>query len=230
MTDPNNFLVNSDYPQDKVIFLASGSTSIGAFFSTVLITPIPHGLGSTPLPLIAWSTTSDFSKVYEMGSSMTTDNALTNRLGMELDFNADATNINLRFTNFKSVGYTLYYRIFCLERSDSTVDMPSTADQADNFILNTDLNYTKLFQAGIINLSVTNSYIHDLGYIPQVQMWGEYASGVIEPLVISNISNPTSLGGTSSDGAQVTTTNISHPKTTTSYTKVHYRIYTDTQA
>jgi len=223
MTNPNNFLVNSDYPQDKVIFLASGSTSLGSYFSAASVN-VPHGLTFTPLPRMVWSTSSDFSVCYEAGSGPAPQNVLRYNLGITGDIYSDATNISINFTNFISTAYTIYYRIFCFAPSNVTVDIDSTSSSGDNFILNTDQNYLKLLSSGKVALtSNTVTVDHNLGYIPQVDAWIEDGSGLIYPPQSNGSILYPSFGIT---GYVATTTQLIFYGYS-AYSFGHYRIYTD---
>jgi hypothetical protein len=227
VTDARNFLVNSDFPLDKVIYRATGSFALGAYFSTVSVA-VPHGLSFTPLPVIQWSTSSDFSVVYEAGSGPAPEDIILNILGVAVTCTADGTNIDIDATNFKSTALTIYYRIFCFMPSNVNVDADSTQDTGDNFVLNTDQNYTKLFDSGVLSLSTTTTVTHGLGYIPQVFMWIEDGSGIIyTPFTALNNSSVVSAD---QQGYKITDTQIEFKELSPSYALGHYRIYVDDQA
>lgn len=227
MTDPRNFLLNSDYPLDKVIYRATGSFAIGAGFATASAT-IPHGLSFTPLPVLQWSTTSDFSVVYEAGSGPAPDDIISNILGIALECTADSNSIDIDASNFNTSSYTIYYRVFCFMPSDVNVDADPTQDEGDSFILNTDQNYAKLFDSGKLTLATTTTVTHDLGYEPQVFMWIEDGSGIIyTPFTALNNSSATSGD---QQGYKVTDTQIEFKELSPSYAFGHYRIYADEQA
>ena len=61
MENPNNFLINTDYPLDMIIYYKFYElTTNGSSSQTVTI---PHGLGFTPLLFGVWSTTPDFAGI-----------------------------------------------------------------------------------------------------------------------------------------------------------------------
>lgn len=68
MADPKNFLLNSDYPIDKVIKVISGSFTANANVYTTI--NVPHNLPELPLIIPQWSTTPDFSIVYDNDSGL----------------------------------------------------------------------------------------------------------------------------------------------------------------
>ena len=219
----SNMLIDSRYPLDKVIFLASGSTSLGSYFSAASVN-VPHGLTFTPLPRMVWSTTPDFSVCYEAGSGPAPQSVLRWNLGITGDLYANSTNIRLDFTNFISTSYTIYYRVFCFAPSDITIDIDSTSSLADNFILNSQQNYLKLLSSGKIALtSNTVTVDHNLGYIPQVDAWTEATTGEIYP---PQSNGSTLYPGFGTTGYVVTTTQlIFYGYSSRSFG--HYRIYID---
>lgn len=227
MTDPRNFLLNTDYPLDKVIYRSTGSFAIGAGFATASAS-ISHGLSFTPLPVLQWSTSSDFSVVYEAGSGPAPDDIISNIVGIAVDCTADSNSIDISASNFNTSAYTIYYRVFCFMPSDVNADVNSTQDEGDNFVLNTDQNYAKLFDSGKLLLSSSTTVTHSLGYEPQVFMWIESAAGTIfTPFTALNNSSATSAD---QQGYKVTDTQIEFKELSPSYLYGHYRIYADEQA
>jgi hypothetical protein len=207
MTDPKKFLLNSDYPLDKIVYMTSGtfvSNAVGGGSVT-----IPHGLGFMPLPYIQWSLNSDFSTCQE----------ITERPGdlyptvfpYIVSYESNATNIIINFFNGALAQTTYYYRIICFMPTDINADVTNIASLADDFILNTDYNYTKLFMSGI-NTSTTVT--HNLGYVPQVMWWYESSA--------DKILSPVNLGYPTTNTPYVTTTTVVFPNT-----NYHYRIYID---
>ena len=58
--------------------------------------------------------------------------------------------------------------------SDIDAEALFTASTADNFVINTDYNYSKLWSAGVLTWSNSNQVInHNFGYRPQVEIWFE---------------------------------------------------------
>jgi hypothetical protein len=227
VTDARNFLLNSDYPLDKVIYRASGSFALGAYFSTESLS-IPHGLSFTPLPVLQWSTSSDFSVVYEAGTGPPPDDIILGFLGIAMNCTADGTNINIDVTNFKSTAYTIYYRVFGLMPSDENEEATSTQDAGDSFVLNTDQNYAKLIDSGKLTLSTTTTVTHGLGYEPQVFMWIEDSGIIYTPFTALNSSKTGStLTPAAQRGYRVTTSQIEFKSLSPSYAYGHYRIYAD---
>lgn len=163
----NKTLINSDYPLDKVIFMASGSFTEPSGGSNEY--NVPHNLPYRPLLVATWSTDPNFSISYEAGTSGYTDMSIP-----QLTVQSTGTNIRLLPLNFTGSSITYYWRVFGFMPSDIDVDAPFTTAQADLFAMNSDYNYTKLWQAGVLTWASGQQVInHNFGYRPQVDIWFE---------------------------------------------------------
>jgi len=222
-TNAKNMLLTSDYPLDKVIYLVEGSTAVSGFGFVDIDTP--HGLPFTPLPMGSWSTDSTWDVSYELNSGPLTAGSLT----YETSVSANSTNVRFSANNNTGSSVTLYYRIYALApNSADDLDVSFTSNQDTSFILNTDLNYTKLFESSDFTepstggAPVLRSFFHGLGYAPQVLLWKEVSSQV------------TPQNGTDVDFGdvvvEITSTSLNVTFTTFSSTKIYYRIYLDEQS
>lgn len=176
MTEAKNFLLNTDYPLDKVVYLKSGSFTMGA--STTGTETISHGLSFIPLIGGYWSLTSDFSVNYEFGNGTFPSGNLGFLFQREIgSISATSSSINLNWSNI-STSTTVYYRIYGFEPDDNLATLSPIASQGDTFVINTDFNYLKLQEADHATPGTATTYtvVHGLGYIPQVLAWYEYAS------------------------------------------------------
>lgn len=233
ITKAKDFLLTTDFPLDKVIYLKSGSFSVSGYPGSNSVA-IPHGLPFIPLCDMSWSLTPDFSVCYPAGSSPPPTNIALDNQGVENLLYADATNINISVSNFLTPAITFYYRIYAFEPSDSSTDLEPTASAGDDFVLNTDFNYTKLYLEGKLDLSVTDTVTHNLGYIPQIEAWDEnplsvtpsFPQRIIPPLFNDNTLDTT--GGGATYGFILTTTTLQFlSQNTPAPTFLHYRIYLD---
>lgn len=223
------FLLSTDFPLDKVVFLTSGSYVVPSPVAGNKLT-IPHGLPFIPLVSGSWDVTPSFSTNYDYYTGTIPSSNPATPFNLELDITADATNIYINPINVTGSPQTVYYRIFALEPSDSQANLPSTVASADSFILNTDYNYTKLYLDGVITgigFPSTFTVTHGLGYPPQVLAWqtdpfnglkpAEQASMVAgspnDTAVVVDNSNVTFLIGAASN-----------------VTRIDYRIYIDDSA
>lgn len=186
MADPRDFLLNTDYEMDKIIFCRKLTITT----STPTIQEIEHGLPTVPLMLGVWSPTEDFSETHSLMPIAPVDNGAY----CWVSSTYKSVNVHLMPEQNQDESYaqtTFHIYLFGLEPSDnyhdeyaSTNGAPTIIKQkiaptrgfADQFILNTDYNYMKLLtgrpeleydaQTGI------STYHHGLGYVPFILTWG----------------------------------------------------------
>lgn len=211
--DAKKTKLNTDYPLDKIAGYATGSVTVPAF--SPLFPVIPHGLAYTPLYIVKWSDDPNFSVSYdEIGVSF---NFVT------LNAQTDATNLNLFINNLTASSKTLYYRVLYFMPSNVNVTAAETQSNLDRFVLNTDYNYTKIFQQAFVGSSGF-TVNHSLGYYPQVEAWYIRASDgkcvhVVDADVTNTINTPR---------VRVTTTDVIFENGSfTSASGWHYKIYID---
>lgn len=211
-SDPRDFLLNTDYEMDKIIYFIDGEIGAGESKS------FAHKLPFTPLVFGVCSVNSDFNDPRTLPFNETTpDNTISLIVG------ASATDVQIEYINYATNPPKMYYRIYGFEPSDSHSKVPSTSKHAGNFILNTDYNYCKLFSKGIVSGAGTHTVTHNLGYIPQVLAWGEY-NGSTGPIEQSLPSDPVA---NRPQYIAVTNSNIIIVVPPSSYDRVHYRVYYD---
>ena len=179
--DPRDFLLNTDYEMDKIIYCNNFEWTVSA----VTTEEIPHKLRTVPLIFGVWSTNADFTDCKEIGQA---DNPWEQ--GLRVEASSDMTKIkftlNPKKENGAYVSTTFYIKAFGFEPGsnwyDSHLDkylklvgqkIPTTSKYAKAFILNTDYNYLKLLRAGKLGEWTNNhyEYTHNLGYVPQILAW-----------------------------------------------------------
>lgn len=224
-TNAREFLLTSDYPLDKIVHLVEGSVTVPG--TDKATTTKPHGLPYAPLVAGNYSDLSDFSAAYEFKSGpLAPPNPIS---PYKYDFSAysDGTNIIIESGNVVSTSaVTLYYRLYCFAPSDQNLESEPTNQGVDNFMLNTDFNYTKLALADVFDQAANTSFdptfhvvTHNLGYIPQVSFWVE-TDGIIRN---NPIASPTDRGVV----CNVTSTSLVFSFISTLASRVHYRVYHD---
>lgn len=225
IVNAKNFKLTTDFSLDKIIYLYEGSLNVpnNAFADAT----IPHGLPFTPLSLLVYSLTPDFAISYMSGSGPAPTDPFAYQLGVDVLVTSRPTENYIAVSNFFATPITVYYRLYSFEPSTSNADIPFTANSSDPFILNTDYNYTKLYMEGVIDLSVTTFVNHNLGYIPQNEVWLEFATITQAPQSSYSLVDA-SLGGIfGSRGVVVTNNQIQVVGTIPGALKLHYRIYLD---
>ena len=211
--DPRNFLLNTDYEIDKIVYFTSGSLLAG---NTQNIT---HNLGFTPLVFGVCAFNSDFRDPHALPYEyLTQSNTVAFTLG------ADGTNVQIGYDDYNAPSSRAYYRIYAFEPSNSAAVVAPTSSNANKFILNTDYNYCKLYKKGTVSGNANTNVAHNLGYLPQVLAWSEDSSGLIMPIETS-VWDSSPFGNT--NGVGVTTSNVQFKFSGVGYSKIHYRIYYD---
>ena len=171
--DPRDFLLNTDYEMDKIVYFKSGSLNAGQYD-----VDIQHGLSFTPLLFGVCAFNSDFSDARGVPYQMQTMSD-----SVQFTASANGTNVRVSYINYSGSPSQIYYRLYGFEPSNSSATVPATSGNASQFVLNTDYNYCKLFQKG--TASVNSTVNHNLGYIPQVLVW-QVANGWTSPVAISD--------------------------------------------
>lgn len=205
--DPRDFLLNTDYEMDKVIYYKDGEITPNSYG----IATIAHKLPFAPLLTGVWSKTSDFTEphaFFKVSPSYSSTAGAYKYMIDAVELQNDSTNITLHLLSGLSNNptvYNYYVRIFGFEPSDGRNNTPATSQYAKNFILNTDYNYLKLHSKGVLPVTYSGGYpqpvtiTHDLGYIPQALFWaeGDYqgAPSFIEQIDYMTTSATSNIGG-----------------------------------
>lgn len=219
----DKMLISSTYPLDKVILLRQDTwTTYGSFYQ------FTHNLPFIPLISLVWSLSPTFDTTYTIGGGPASPNGF---LAFEpLCGSAWATDTTV-FADFRvfSSPPAIYIRVYAREPSDSAADLPFTSINADDFVLNTDYNYTKLLLSGVTAYSSTPSSIesvnHNLTYYPQVEVWYQTSTGI---WALSNLNTNDSTDYFTI-ASNVTTTQIIMRRDPfpSGAQRFHYRIYAD---
>ena len=211
MSNPTDFLLNTDCEMDKIVYYTSGEVmpnngGLRRYIDT-------FDLGFIPLVFATLSFTDDFSDT-KMNNAITSD-------GITISLQAFSDGVTLDYYNTSNPNQKLYYRIYGFEPSDSMASVGKTQKDAKQFILNTDYNYCKLYKKGIATSNTTID--HSLGYTPFVLAWYESrwsnpAPGVIVPCWFSGAED-SGIPSVSVTSSSLIISGIPLNG------KVHYRIY-----
>lgn len=119
MTNPRNFLLNSDYPMDKILGWWSGSFAVSAYYG--LFDPkateysFAHGVGDYGLILGSWST--DNTNWLPFGvTPADMSSGIPSFQNIECSAYCTTTNIVVRVTNWTATTPTIYYALQLLAR------------------------------------------------------------------------------------------------------------------
>ena len=161
--DPKDFILNTDYEMDKIIYYTEGEITPG---STNFI--MVDNLSFVPLLFGNCAFNSDFSDSRMSPYVQWVDNGQ-----IEFQYWAGLSSgrvfIGIRYNNTENANKKLYFRLYGFEPSNSTTKTPKTSKLSKKFILNTDYNYCKLYKKGVV--SGDAEIEHNLGYIPFVLAW-----------------------------------------------------------
>ena len=222
--DPREFLLNTDYEMDKIIYFKEGKFTASA--GNLKTVQIPHNLGFAPLIFGLGS----FNESFTNTRTLPLVDVNNPNGAFIFDFEATDANINIYYQDVNGrFPTTIYYRIYGFEPSDTKNKIGPTSSHAKEFILNTDYNYCKLFKKGTVAGDADTTINHNLGYIPQFLAWYEYKSlgtPTVYPVETNVWNDPlTSLPyGIAITSSKVT---FKYSATGISNSKIHYRIYYD---
>jgi hypothetical protein len=212
MSDPRDFLLNTDYEMDKIAYFKSGDFTSELEFA--------HGLGFTPLVFGVWSTDENFANSNTLGNAAVDDYVGTPPLNAYVVVRGNNIRIRARGENKDTT--KIYYRIYAFEPPDANENAPHTSEHAEKFVLNTDYNYRKLKDSGIFTQN-GEEYSHNLGYYPHVMAWIKYRpdfqNGMLEPFTWASEFTGAYI--------TVTTDKIKATFPDTWVEKIYWRIYYD---
>lgn len=214
-------LICSDYPLDKIIYMSSGSMTI-APGGIPPVEYVPHNLPFRPLLVFSHSETSNFDISRTNGILFY---GVLDQSGITVD-TTDNVNIRIIGYNLSSSSKTIYWRCYGFMPSTVNLDAPYTASIADDFVVNTDYNYMKLFDNQYIPAAAPGSTVygpHNLGYRPRALIW-ERSSAAESILFYGNATDDAT-----SDKVLIEDNQLSFYKGTSPGGAIgyHYRIYID---
>ena len=228
--DAKKFLFATDFPIDKVVYKREFSASVpkaNSMADSQLYT-FQHGLPFTPHCIGIYSD-DDFDTTYDFGNGPEFNDPTFNSWSMQFGavVESDSTEVRVRAINWDTTR-TFKFRIVGLAPNvtpSNSTDFKTT--RVDDFLLNTDYNYLKIFDQGSRTISTngTQTISHGLGYPPSILAFSEY-NGIVRRVSSENyvgIAGPTTRVSTTDSTLtlEVLDNFVSIPVT------IHYRIYVD---
>lgn len=176
MSGASNFLITSDYPTDKIVWMYEGTatTDVDGVFDIV----IPHGLNAIPFCTGIW-TIDDWATTYNTSTAVHGGGQYYQRYSM---LTSNSTEVVLHgyctYTDGNPiVSATVKYRIWGFFNEGTTLNIfaDTTAGLSENkFVKDSRLGYPKLFMEGFADAThQTQTVYHNLGFIPFVEIWYE---------------------------------------------------------
>ena len=175
--DPRDFLLNTDFEMDKIIYFKEEKLT-----SHWMTATIQHSLGFAPLIIGVWSETADFAVSHPFSPTDVIDPATNTYKNKTVT--CYITEETIEFICYygpvdNPTDFTFYVRLYGFEPSDVNKNVPKTSFNANTFVLNTDYNYLKLYEKGVKLIDTSGQYpvavtiTHNLGYVPQALFWLE---------------------------------------------------------
>ena len=246
LAKPTDFLLNTDYEMDKIVYFYEGKIASGTGEAN-----ISHTFNFCPLAFGFWSTTEDFSEPHPFSySSMLnpyTYEPLYPNVGLTSNYGNLDSEKYFYVDKWNAKNIDIWIRIYAFEPGYSHANLASTSKYANTFILNTDYNYRKIAKSGMVDCvrdtGQNSRYYypieveHKLGYIPQVMVWQEsmetydniaFSQLLGRQMIMNNWSGvPTNekFQGVKVDSNKITI--FPDNTLTDNGARIHYRIYYD---
>lgn len=223
MASPRDYIVNSDYPMDFIVWGGTGNSTSSNYNQTV--TTISHGLPFKPLVFGQFSLDNGATWM-----PMGLYDYFVNKIDIWIE--SDATNVYVNFTYLASGSKTIQFRIWAFAPADADASVVIPASSSNDYRLNTDFNYSKLVKAGKWTITTgarQTIFSHGLGYTPEVMVWFETSNGRIRDAAAQFSGNTTywPIQYTQIDNTALYARFTSTAIGSLNYTAVHYRIYGD---
>jgi len=229
MSDPRNFLLNTDYPTDMLVGRIIDSTLVkhADNMSDSVYLTIPHGLSYAPLVVGLYTDIADFSVYYKIGSSpqfyFAVLHGYTNRISCTVE--SDSTNVYINLLNFDTERQ-FYYRVSMLAPDGAGETPLLSPNLRQNLYIDTDrkimnIHLSKYDVYNIVNNTLNLTIPHNLGYIPMALCWTSTDR-------VRQMGNENAIGVSGVDAYyEVDESNLYISVTDYSHSNIgiHYRIY-----
>lgn len=234
--DPRDFYLNTDYEMDKIIYYKEAKLTPGQYGNVTL----PHSLGIAPLVTGVWSKTADFTEPHSFSGISGVVDPSTNSYSVDI-ITCSANQSEFFFTQYAGpisspTNFPFYARIICFEPAGGHKDLPKTSQNANQFILNTDYNYLKLFKSGsedVVWNTQTGLYdpitiTHNLGYHAQGLFWVESVDTYYNDIMpINGVLLPSMYVDKAGVESYTDKFIVYPPPLQAGSGRIHYRIYYD---
>lgn len=215
MSDPRNFLITSEFPTDKIVWIKEGTVTTNQWgeFSVT----IPHGLAGTPFCTGIWSD-NNWANQYNASTRYQTQSSYSKFS----DISSNASSVVFSGYITATTATTIRYRLWGFFNEQDTLGVvadPTNYASSNIFIKNSNQGYSKLYMEGYADATSTDKTVrHDLGFVPFVDIWYQSAGSWYQ-LSRADMSQSTTT-------IQVTDTTLKFVASTTKL-KYYYRIYAD---
>lgn len=180
MPDPTtakDFILNSDYPPEKVVYKRSGTVSVNAHatHANAQMWTFPHGLGFAPLCRGAYKWNTSFEPLTHWVELGTTYYLSAAPMFLCAAY-SDDTNVYLYIWNQSGASTTISYRIVGFTDPAISASVEPLPSLGGSMLFDTDKNYLKVVGSGAVDIPINSSSTihtinHGLGYIPNCYAW-----------------------------------------------------------
>lgn len=238
MPDPRDFLFNTAYKMDQIIFSKSGTITVAA--STTENVTIPNTIGATTLftgyfNVDGGNANNTIPSFYAIGEV-----ADVNAPYVSIEPTVTNTDITLSVENTDSSSHSVQYDIYLLAKSNQGEITPDL--EGSGFSFNTNRNYLKIAFDDIANItipaatsaqifqSISTTIPHNLGYAPNFRSFIEYNGAMRLSDRYSSADRIISAVSVDDNNLYIELFNWatgSGPNQPTKDVQVHYRVYYD---
>lgn len=181
MSNLKNFLFNSDYPTDKIVYATTGKIKITSSSPWVVLFDHHNTHIKTQLYAEGVYKIQGDDAIYPMtrmrARNTITTEAVTFMHGGECYASAYAISYNGSLLN-KEITYWMW--CYADEKEAKNIDITPTANLNENILsFDSDVNYPRFISDGFIEQGGT--YTHGLGYKPYVKAWNKEYSEIEDP-------------------------------------------------
>lgn len=176
MAGAGNFLITSEYPTDKIVWMYEGTTTTDS--DGIFDISIAHGLDAIPFCTGIW-TIDDWQTTYNTSTATHGGGQVYLRFSMLTSNDSTVTmhGYCMQDSVTPIINATVKYRLWGFFNEASTLNIftDSTADLSQNkFVKDSRLGYPKLFMEGFADATNhTVTIYHNLGFVPFVEIWYE---------------------------------------------------------
>lgn len=211
----DDFVLNTEYPADKIVWLEEGTISANAGNNTI---QLPNPLGVNLFVRGVWSR-DGFNNAFEFGTNKYMDGSLVQDFTSYVTSSTSEVNAHI----YLNSGVTVQYRLWGVvnEAETQNLDINGTAtDTTNRFIVNTEYNLPRLYAEGYA--SPNTDFVHNLGFIPYVDVWAyNQYSNYWELLPIGIFGSAFGVGSP----IKVDNSKVSFTNQNATYNNFYYRVY-----
>ena len=168
----NHFLLNSDFPMDKVVWMFEGESNTSQYSSTTIRNNLPYK--NYPIFAKGMATIDNWQTAFPLGASRPLSDKPYDSTSLSYIVNNDDHYIYLSWFINSTSNATIKYRLWAVAREDYDLGNDYGKTSSYNYSkthlkFDSTKNYPRLIKDGIAKSGDTIT--HGLGYTPHVDFW-----------------------------------------------------------